>query len=68
MALVDYESLRSPKLHYSREPAAEEPSFLGNVRLEERMCEDAASNSNKFTRTDLETSELSELHVSVSFF
>lgn len=51
-ALVDYESLWSPKHHYSEEPAATEPSLLRNVRLEERMCEDAASHSNTFTHTN----------------
>lgn len=36
--LVDYESLRSPELHYSEEPAASRPSLLGNVGLEEGVC------------------------------
>lgn len=42
--LVDYESLRSPELHYSEEPAACRPSLLGNVGLEEGVCEEAAWN------------------------
>lgn len=49
--LVDYESLRSPELHYSEEPAASRPSLLRNVGLEEGVCEEAVWNVDDKFRT-----------------